>query len=158
MHAPADELIARFDAAVPDQWEPHAAPTPESVAAIEGHFGCRLPGLLLEFATRSRSFSSVFLGLGPDFDEYTNILARNASVRTDPHWLRQTGGIPAPAHLVFITNNFMSDHFWCLDARQSPGVLPIVFWDPVSPAPLGHDDFDAFVRDLVDYHEGTRRR
>ena len=139
------ELVRRFDAAVPDLWERHPKPTKSSIAAIETRMGCRLPALLLAFARRSRSFSSVFLGLGPDFAQHTHLLAKNALVRTDPYWTGAGKGGALPAHLVLITENWMEDHFWCLDTSDPAVEHPIVFWDRFGNRLPACADFEAFI-------------
>ena len=152
-----NELIARFDLAVPAMWEPHLAPTVESVSAIEKRFGCRLPSLLLQFATHSDSFSSFFLGLGPDFGQHGHIINKNEFVRSDIDWLNS--GPRAPDNLVFITESFMEDYFWCLDINHAGVEHSIVFWSPSSSDggfPV-HPTFEHFIHAQLDYYEGKRR-
>ena len=150
------DLIARFDAVVPDQWEPHAEPTKDSVAVIEKHFGCHLPPLLLEFASKSKSFSSFFLGLGPDYADHRHIISRNQMVRSHPDWLAEGPG--APDHLVFITDNFMNDFFWCLDLRKPDGEHPISFWAPQSLQPTSdvYACFADFISAQIVFYQSNR--
>ena len=147
------DLVARFDAVVPDIWEPHSRPTRESIATIEKHFGCRLPPLLLELAVQSKSFSSYFLSLGPDYQEHNHLIARNAMVRSNPDWLGL--GPRAPDHLVFFTNNFMEDFFWCLDLSKPEAMHPIVHWTPL-PRELvtpSYSTFGHFLAATVEFFE-----
>jgi hypothetical protein len=150
------DVIARFDAVIADQWEPHAAPTPESVARIEERFGCCIPPLLLEFASKSKSFSSYFLSLGPDFQSHSNLVTRNEMVRSHPDWLAL--GPRAPDHLVFITDNFMDDFFWCLDVRKTKGEHPIVYWTPsfLSSSAPRYESFEHFIAAELASYESRR--
>ncbi len=121
------DIIARFDAVVPCQWEDYAPPTAESIGTIETSLCFKLPSLLLDFAMASKSFSSFFLGLGPDYDHHSHIIAKNRFVRTDPYWIAQ--GDTAPGSLVFFTENFMGDSFWCFDIGATGYNPPVVLWE-----------------------------
>ena len=147
------DLIARFDASVHDSWETHPAPIHESVSTIEKHFGCRLPPMLLQLASESRSFSSFFLGLGPDFDSHTHIIQKNHLVRSNKGWV-QLG--PAPrASLVLITDNFMNDFFWCMDTSKPTEEHPIVLWSPNETAnnTVVYSSFENFIQATIEFYE-----
>lgn len=144
------DLIARFDASVHDSWEPHPAPTIESISIIERHLTCRLPPLLLQFASESRSFSSFFLGLGPDFDSHTHIIHKNNLVRSDEYWE------PSPrSSLVLITENFMNDFFWCMDTNKATEEHPIVSWSPEETGRNSkvYSSFEQFIQTTVEFYE-----
>lgn len=147
-------LITRFDAAVKSQWEPHPLPTNESVMTIMRRLGVDLPFGLLEFAQHSGSFSSFFLGIGPDYDGHSNIISRN------DYWRKPEGCIPLPAHLVMFTDGFMDDNFWCFDRRSLVGgEYSIQYWAPeVDPAdfPPPYPSFGQFMTFTVEWYEGMR--
>ena len=148
-----DELIAKFDAVVPDQWEPHATLTADSLALVEAHFAFRVPALLIEFARKSKSFSSFFLSLGPDITNHSHIITKNEMIRSHDDWLRW--GAPAPSNLVFFTENFMEDFFWGFDTSHPGPEYPIVIWRPESGAEQRYSDFRSFVLAQVVYYERT---
>lgn len=147
------DLVARFDAVVADFWEPHSPPTPESVSTIARRLRCNLPPLLLEFAAYSKSFSSYFLSLGPDYQEYSHIICRNEMVRSHPDWL--SCGPKAPDHYVFFTDNFMEDFFWCFDVSRFDGEHPVVYWSPYSldSTPREYVNFEEWVTAEVRFYE-----
>jgi len=147
-----NDLIARFDASVPDQWEPHALPTADSLAAVEARFAFRVPSLLIEFARKSKSFSSFFLSLGPDLDNHSHIITKNEMVRTHDDWLRWRHGTPALQHLVFFTENFMEDFFWSFDTSHPGPEFPIVIWRPNEPAKRCYADFTSFVLAQIEHY------
>lgn len=105
---------------------PHPEPDAESVARIEQHFGIELPLQLIELATHSKSFSSRFLGLGPDFSSVTHI------VRVNSYWRRRRVTRQVPREFVIMTMGFMDQMFWCLDKSSLTDTdrLPVQFWCP----------------------------
>jgi hypothetical protein len=150
------DLITRFDAVVPNQWEPYAIPTRESISTIEARFRFKLPMLLLDFALCSKSFSSFFLSLGPDIEDDGHIIAKNEMVRSNDDWLRLGNGVPAPGNLIFITENFMEDFFWCLDISYSGSEYPVVLWRPESDATDAQEWYAGvgdFIAGQVAYYE-----
>jgi len=152
-----DDLIARFDLAVADQWGPHLAPTAESIAAVEKHFGVRLPALLVELARKSKSFSSFFLGIGPNFHSHTHMVEKNRMVRTNEDWLRLDGGRSAPSNLVFITENFMDSFFWCLDTETDDPAGTVVYWEPCSRVEQPSFGFHSFLEAQIQDYEHRKR-
>lgn len=154
---PNESLIVRFDSVVADQWEPHEFPTTDSLLAIESRFGCQLPNLLVEFARCSRSFSSFFLSVGPDLHQHSHIIARNEMVRSHPDWLRS--GPRAPDNLIFFTDNFMSDSFWCLDVATLQDEPPIVCWEPgrSTKNQIAYRTFEQFVEAQIAFYEAKTR-
>jgi hypothetical protein len=148
------QLAARFDAALRNQREPYPVPTAQSIAHIESRLALALPPSLLEFANISRSFSSFFLSLGPDIHNHSHIVAKNTTTRKNPDWLIQ--GLPAPEHLVFISENFMEDFFWCLDTNQPGPEYPVVYWTPnyaVSDTRQCHASFCDLISVVIAHHE-----
>ena len=123
-----EELIERFDAAIVPQWENHPVPSYKSIVHIESCLGFHLPPELITFARRSLSYGSFFLSLGEDYASDSHIIEKNQFIRANGNWLEK--GSPAPDYLIFITENFMSDHFWCLDIREKDLEYPIVLWSP----------------------------
>jgi hypothetical protein len=74
-------------------------------------------------------------------------------VRSHHDWLGW--GPRAPDHLVFFTDNFMEDFFWCLDLREFKGEHPVVFW---TPHPLeaevpGYPSFERFIAAELAFQE-----
>lgn len=109
--------------------------------------------MLLQFASESRSFSSLFLGLGPNFDSHTHIIHKNNSVRSDKDWLQLE---PSPrASLVFITENFMEDFFWCMDTSKTTAEHPIVLWSPdaTGQSTVVYSSFEQFIQATVEFYE-----
>ena len=153
------QLAARFDAVVRNQWEPYPPPTAQSIAHIESRLSLSLPPSLVEFANISRSFSSFFLSLGPDTHNPSHIVAKNTATRKDPNWFVE--GLPAPKHLVFISENFMEDFFWCLDTKQPGAEYPVVYWAPKCASGdtrLCHSSFCDLVSAVITHHKHTLDR
>ena len=148
-----NELIARFDAAFPAMWDDYESPTTESIARIEARFGFTIPPLLVEFARKSNSYSSFFLSLGPDYSFHSHIIAKNEFIRSDAYWLSM--GRPAPSGLVFLTENFMEDFFWCLDIRGTTTENAVVLWRSGSGVDMAasYANFEHFVLGQVEYYE-----
>lgn len=153
-----DDLVARFDAGVPALWEPLLPPTTASVRTIETRFGFVLSPTLIALARSARSYSSVFLGLGPDVDSHRHLLARHALLHADAHW---GAGGRLPAHLVPIMENFMEDFLWCLDLRTPGPEHEVEIWRSDEPYPSDDARFAnvrAFVEDMIAWHTGGRER
>lgn len=146
-------LIARFDAVLKEYWEPHPIPTPESIIEIERCLEIHLPPDLLEFSRRSKSFSSFFLGVGPDYDSHSHIITRNN------YWRRPEGNVSLPAHLVMFTDGFMDDDFWCFDKGALSGHdYAIQYWAPdvdQADVPMPYPNFRAFMTSTIEWYEGT---
>lgn len=121
------DLIDRFDAVIRGVSAAHARPTAGSIARINGHFGIELPPALHAFAIGSRSFSSFFASLGPDYDSPAHI------IRINSHWHRRRRTRRRPDELVIFTQGFMDDRFWCFDKSapsiSEPGCV-VRFWCP----------------------------
>ncbi|MFZ6642322.1 SMI1/KNR4 family protein [Undibacterium sp. TC4M20W] len=151
------ELIQQFDTALVPQWERHPAPTSNSITHIESCLDFRIPPELIAFARLSASYGSFFLSLGEDYASDTHILEKNRFIRMNEHWLEQ--GPPAPEHLIFITDNFMTDSFWCLDISEKIRTYPVVLWSPaMTPKQKSrrYGNFCEFVSDQIKYYEKTK--
>ncbi|NJM12346.1 MAG: hypothetical protein HC889_11100 [Synechococcaceae cyanobacterium SM1_2_3] len=142
-----DDLIKHLDTALPDLGPAHPPPTVESIDKISKHFGIVLPDDLVELATRSKKFSSLFLSLGPDYP------SRNHIIRVNSHWRHRRRTRRLPNHLVIITDGFMDDRFWCMDIEQPNAIQ---FWCPepityasVEPPPTRYVTFEAFIEGMV---------
>lgn len=147
-----NEMIQRFDNAVLDLWEPHPSPTEESISRIEKNFGIILPKEFIDLARYSKSYSSYFVSLGPDFDFHGHIIEKNNMVRHHDDWLSLGVGLQLPSNLRIISENFMSDFFWCFDISKPGPDYPIVYWAPYYCliAPYGrYKNFSAFVDGII---------
>ena len=151
---PMDELIRRFDASVGVYWAPHACPTSESLQRVKEHLGIVPPAGLCEFAKRSNSFSSFFLGIGPDYGSHSHIITRN------DYWRSPETEIALPEHLVMFTDGFMDNDFWCFDKTSfHDGEYLIQYWAPdVEPVdfPQPYKNFAEFINSTVEFYEGKR--
>lgn len=152
-----NEFVARFDAALYDQWEPYPRASDASIATIEERLRFKVPSLLAELAQNSDRYSNLFLSLGTDIDNHSHIISKNAYVRSDHEWLQL--GPRAPDNLVFITENFMESVFWCLDVSHSGKEYPVVRWSPqdgLGEPGTRYDNFELFVRSQVEFYERAR--
>ncbi len=151
------ELATRFDAVVANLWDPYPAATPESIAYIENRLAFTLPASIVDFARNSCSFSSFFLSLGPDFNNHSHIVAKNSDIRRHPDWL--SAGPSAPEALVFISENFMADHFWCFDTKEPGPEYPVVYWAPdIGVGKQHHASFSALVSYVIACQERAVRK
>jgi len=152
-----EALIQRFDSAVLPQWENHPVPTCKSIVHIESSLGFQLPHELITFARLSSSYGSFFLSLGEDYTSDSHIIEKNRSIRADASWLKKA--TPAPGYLIFITNNFMSDHFWCLDTREKNITYPVVLWSPYlrhEQENMQYKNFNEFVVSQIQFYEKSQ--
>ena len=153
-----DDLIARFDAVMPDfsgLMGAHPRPTDASLKRIITQLGISLPQGLVEFARKSERFSSHFLSLGENYDEPTHILFRNRQWHR-----RRRKASRLPKHLVIITEGFMEADFDCIDkaSPNSDGTDYVIqIWCPLfgRPAKGGagarHASFATYIESVVDW-------
>ncbi len=147
------KLIKRFDETVPSFHGPHPKPTEFSIRKINEHFGIQLPGLLIELARGSKSFSSWFSSIGPDYDSYSHIIRINSYYRRR----RRTRRIPQ--NLVVINMGHDSDCD-CLDLDTfdaQTGNYELKYWCPDGDGELQWASFENYVRDLIRPRDGTGR-
>jgi hypothetical protein len=113
----------QFDSVVRDLCPYHAKPTPASIAQVNAHFGVILPHELIQLAAESRSYSSWFASVGPDFMSPTHI------VRINSYWRQRRRKRRIPPNLVAFTIGF-DDEFWCFEKTTPSDGLAVQFWSP----------------------------
>ncbi|MDJ0941030.1 MAG: hypothetical protein QNJ00_14815 [Woeseiaceae bacterium] len=149
----ASSLVKRFDEAVPSYHGPHPQPTEFSIRKINEHFGIQLPQLWIELACGSKSFSSWFSSIGPDFESHSHIIRINSYYRRR----RRTRRIPD--HLVIVNLGFDYDCD-CLDIDtldKATGNYALRYWSPDRDNEMRWATFEDYVRKFIRHREDPTR-
>jgi len=134
-----NELVALFDSTIRNVFAAHPRPTAESVSRINRHLDIVLPEDFVMLASESASYSSMFAGIGPDFESANHLIYINK------YWRRRRPRIPTT--LVILTRGF-DDMFWCLDTSVDSKQYPVQFW---CPTPLIYPSAERPVQRYEDF-------